>query len=106
MYGQPGGFFREPVQGKGIALITQYDGNLDKVFILSDKVKLGQVIANLLSNALKFTLAGRVELHISIVKSTSRKITVSFSVRDTGIGIAKDKQMDIFQGFTQVHAET
>ena len=97
--------FENQFKAKGIALITQYDGNLDKVFILSDKVKLGQVIANLLSNALKFTLAGRVELHISIVKSTSRKITVSFSVRDTGIGIAKDKQMDIFQGFTQVHAE-
>lgn len=97
--------FENQFRAKDIDLVPVFDNKLDKAFVMSDKVKLGQVISNLLSNALKFTLSGKVELRVNILKSTSRKITLRFEVKDTGIGIAKDKQAEIFQGFTQVHAE-
>lgn len=97
--------FGSQFANKKIELITNYDPQLANAYVMSDEVKLSQVIANLLSNALKFTLEGSVELNVNIRKSNSRKMTISFEVKDTGIGIAKDKQAEIFQGFAQVHAD-
>ncbi len=65
----------------------------------SDPQRLEQVLSNLLSNALKFTQAGGVSLRIS-----ARGSTVVFTVRDTGIGIAKEDQAWIFDAFRQVDA--
>lgn len=97
--------FENQFAAKKIELVTDYDPMLDKAFVLSDRVKLGQVISNLLSNALKFTLTGTVTLKVRIQKSSSKKHTILFEVADTGIGIPATKQAEIFQGFTQVHAE-
>lgn len=99
------GSFALQYKNKNIELLTDYEPGLENIQIMSDEVKLSQVIANLLSNALKFTLMGSVELKVSIKSVTPEEVNLSFEVKDTGIGIAKEKQAEIFQGFAQVHAD-
>lgn len=70
----------------------------------TDWGKLEQIIRNLISNALKFTLRGSVRLIIS--RSTSEKSELLFAVQDTGIGIPKDKFAQIFEAFRQVDGST
>jgi signal transduction histidine kinase/DNA-binding response OmpR family regulator/HAMP domain-containing protein len=72
--------------------------------IETDKLRLEQVLKNLISNALKFTPRGSVALNISAVEGEEAFIT--FSVEDTGIGIAKDKQDLIFEAFSQEDGST
>ncbi len=74
--------------------------------VVGDPVKLGQVLNNLLSNALKFTREGQVRLSISLEKTHEEERTLLFSVQDTGIGIAPDKVERIFDKFTQADNST
>jgi len=74
-------------------------------WLLGDAGRLGQVLGNLVGNALKFTPAGSVTVAATLAK-TSRNapagsVTVRFVVRDTGIGIPADKQKTIFESFSQ-----
>ena len=70
--------------------------------ILSDKVKLGEVITNLLNNAYKFTEEGFIILDYSIDKATS---TISFSIKDSGIGIPIAFQKNVFKRFSKINAK-
>ncbi|KKO89725.1 histidine kinase [Sphingobacterium sp. Ag1] len=70
----------------------------------TDKQRLDQILRNLLSNAIKFTAAGKVTLSIDRQQSQSDRIV--FEVRDTGIGIPKDKQHLIFEAFQQADGST
>jgi signal transduction histidine kinase/CheY-like chemotaxis protein len=99
------GSFDTQFKNKNIQLIIDQSPEFEEVNILSDETKLSQVISNLLSNALKFTLEGSVTLTVKIKKRVDDLITIDFEVSDTGIGIPKDKQVEIFQGFAQVHAD-
>ena len=78
---------------------------LSDINIISDEVKLSQIFNNLLSNALKFTMGGKVTFSVKIEKADEKTSTILFEVKDTGIGIPKEKQEEIFQGFAQVHAD-
>lgn len=71
--------------------------------ILGDEVRLGQILHNLVSNAVKFTRNGVITLQMSLQKLQDDEATVYFSVRDTGVGIEKDKQVLIFDRFTQAN---
>jgi signal transduction histidine kinase/CheY-like chemotaxis protein len=97
------GSFLSQYNAKKIELITKYHPLLQRANIKSDKIKLSQVITNLLSNALKFTHTGSVTLKVNIEKFSTEEIVVQFEVEDTGIGIPEDKVKDIFRAFTQVH---
>ena len=71
-----------------------------------DVHRLNQVLTNLISNAIKFTEAGNVQLAIGCVMSTENTQRVRFEVKDTGIGIAANRQAAIFQEFTQEDSST
>lgn len=73
-------------------------------FLLGDAGRLRQVLNNLISNAVKFTEQGRIELNIRLAPDTQGDtgVHLMFQVRDTGIGIPKDKLESIFQSFKQV----
>ncbi|MEO1052327.1 MAG: PAS domain S-box protein [Bacteroidota bacterium] len=71
-----------------------------------DSARLKQIIDNLLSNAIKFTAEGRVELNIRMVKYQQTEVTLSFGVKDTGIGISKAKMDSIFEPFSQASQDT
>ena len=93
-------------KNREIDFITNIPGEgLEGIKIISDEIKLSQVINNLLSNSLKFTHHGSVEFTVKIKESSTTHIDLYFEIKDTGIGIAKDKQEEIFQAFSQVHAD-
>jgi len=72
--------------------------------IQTDRLRVDQVLRNLLSNALKFTKEGSIDLHIK--KDSAKNDFIIFSVKDTGIGIAEDKQKIIFEAFQQADGST
>lgn len=69
--------------------------------IIGDKVKLLQILNNLLDNAVKFTKVGQIALHVNYSKNNNNTIEVSFSIADTGIGISKEKMSTIFESFSK-----
>jgi signal transduction histidine kinase/CheY-like chemotaxis protein len=107
--------FAKPAAEKGLDLAYLMDEDVPGV-IISDVTRLRQILINLLNNAVKFTEQGEVVLLVSLVSSHEGSITnagdkenatiypLHFSVRDTGIGIPKDRLNRLFQSFSQVDA--
>ncbi|RYU47541.1 hybrid sensor histidine kinase/response regulator [Aliivibrio finisterrensis] len=85
---------------KGLALQIELAPNLPDTVML-DEHRLRQVLMNLMSNAVKFTQNGAVILSINYEEETKTRGKLLFSVKDTGIGIHKDKLQQIFEPFTQ-----
>lgn len=69
--------------------------------VAGDPVRLNQVLTHLIGNAIKFTHAGGVEVRLGVESISDEHVQLQFAVKDTGIGIAKDKQDFIFRAFTQ-----
>lgn len=91
---------------KGVALDLGDLGPLPE-YLLGDPDRLRQVLVNLIGNALKFTpRGGSVDVQANIVEETEEDILIGFSIRDTGIGISKEKQRIIFDAFVQADAAT
>jgi signal transduction histidine kinase/CheY-like chemotaxis protein/CHASE3 domain sensor protein/putative methionine-R-sulfoxide reductase with GAF domain len=88
---------------KGIEFRTSTGENVQRI-IETDRLRLEQIIKNLVANALKFTSSGYVELRVSMTDRNSHSI--SFTVQDTGIGIAPEKQQLIFEAFRQADGST
>ena len=97
--------FNEPVRRKGLSLVYYYDGQLP-VWWLGDPKRIRQIITNLLSNALKFTTKGRIEIRISGEQSGDHQYNLLLAVSDNGIGIAEEKQQQIFEAFRQADSST
>ena len=74
--------------------------------VISDPTRLDQILVNLISNAIKFTDEGEVIVQVDHEPREDDKVTLHFSVRDTGIGIAEDKLDVIFGSFTQADSST
>ncbi|MDQ7015176.1 MAG: ATP-binding protein [Gammaproteobacteria bacterium] len=74
--------------------------------ITSDREKLRQIIKNFLSNAVKFTQQGGVEIRLLDHSAADRQHPIQISVHDSGIGIAKEKQQLIFEAFRQADGST
>ncbi|MCO6059909.1 response regulator [Pseudomonas sp. MOB-449] len=92
---------------KGLRLSTHVQAGVPRV-IHSDRVRLHQILRNLLSNALKFTEQGDVELSVELDPAavTDEREVLRFAVRDTGIGIPEDQHDRIFQAFQQIDGST
>ncbi len=71
-----------------------------------DPGRLRQILTNLVGNAIKFTERGEVVLRVETAERSGDSLTLSFSVRDTGIGIPLDRQAAIFEAFSQVDASS
>ena len=74
--------------------------------LVGDVTRVRQILVNLLSNAIKFTPRGEVVVNVSGIPRDEPRHEILFSVRDTGIGIAEDKQAMLFESFSQVDAST
>lgn len=90
---------------KGIELSHSVDQHVPNV-VVGDITRLSQVLTNLIGNAIKFTRKGYVEVSLSFVARSNEKVAIKFSVQDTGVGIAKEKQNLIFESFTQASSAT
>lgn len=71
-----------------------------------DAVRLGQILLNLTSNAIKFTEKGGVKISLKLLEEQEDRISILFNVRDTGIGIPVSKQESVFDFFEQVNSDT
>ncbi len=94
--------FKPIAQDKKLALDFSLTDNLPDL-IATDKMRLEQILKNLLSNAFKFTTEGTVSLLIDI---NSQQKTISFKVKDTGIGIPQSKMSLVFEAFQQADGST
>jgi PAS domain S-box-containing protein len=87
---------------KGLKLVLDLDTGIPPKLI-TDPLRLTQVLNNLLNNAIKFTDSGQVTLGAKLLKLKEEKAILRVFVNDTGIGIPANKQQEIFELFTQVH---
>jgi len=90
---------------KGIFLHTFIDSQIPP-FILGDPVRLRQVLLNFANNAIKFTDEGEVLISCELLNKDENEVSLSFDVKDTGIGISKEDQNKLFKTFSQVDAST
>jgi PAS domain S-box-containing protein len=97
--------FEAKAQEKGLKLRCAVDDRVP-VSLLGDPVAIGQILTNLLANAIKFTERGTVELRVETHEIASDAVTLAFAVSDTGIGIAPDMVEQIFDEFTQASYDT
>ena len=73
---------------------------------MGDELRLGQVLLNLVSNAIKFTQHGDVRLKISTVSRTANDLLLKCEVHDTGVGLAPEQAAKLFQAFVQADSST
>ncbi len=90
---------------KGLRFETTLDPELPPI-LLGDPMRLGQVLLNLVSNAVKFTAAGAVCVHVRTVATAGGTVELEFCVRDTGIGLSGDEIGRLFSAFDQADAST
>ena len=81
-------------------IIMEYDDDIPG-HLMSDPLKLSQIFMNLVGNALKFTKNGEVIVTAKMLNKEEEDVTLYFEVADNGIGISKDQQVHIFEGFEQ-----
>lgn len=92
--------FLAKVEEKNLKLLYFIDPKIPQS-IIGDSLRLKQVLSNLISNAIKFTNDGYISVRIESIESNENYIKIKFAIKDTGIGIKKDKQEQIFKAFSQ-----
>lgn len=97
--------FEIKIQEKNLKLIKEYDKRIPEV-LLGDTTRLHQILINLVSNAAKFTPKGEITIKIRLLSENEKKVTIEFSISDTGIGIAEEELELIFNNFQQATSST
>ncbi len=87
---------------KGVEVIGFIDRPVPRR-VVGDSVRLRQIIENLLSNSVKFTRRGHIELRVEVTAAGNDAVTLGFSVSDTGVGIPRDMLDRVFGEFEQAH---
>lgn len=90
---------------KDVEVLFQLDPNVPRQLI-TDRLRLQQILTNLASNALKFTTQGHVIVSVVCLGQTREQAHLRFAVTDTGIGISEEQQSRIFNGFEQAESST
>jgi signal transduction histidine kinase/DNA-binding response OmpR family regulator/HPt (histidine-containing phosphotransfer) domain-containing protein len=95
----------QAAQEKGLELLFDIDPELPEA-LLGDPLRLGQVLTNLASNAVKFTESGDVIVRIHALNRSETGVCLEFSVSDTGIGLTPEQQTKLFEPFSQADTST
>ena len=93
------------VQDKDLRLTLSTDNEVPEV-LSGDPLRLGQVLLNLTSNAVKFTERGEIAVNVGVEERDQKSVTLRFSVQDTGIGISEHQVSHVFDAFTQADEST
>ncbi len=93
--------FRVRMQEKNIKPVCSIDDAFPEA-VIADNLRVRQVLINLIGNALKFTEQGEISLRLTLAEQTAEHSVLRFEIQDSGIGIAPDKQREIFDAFAQV----
>ena len=70
--------------------------------LIGDDTRIKQVLINLINNAIKFTHKGEVFIHVKLLESKDKNVSIQFDIADTGVGIPKEKMSRLFKEFSQV----
>jgi len=97
--------FETKILEKNLKLVREYDKTIPQVLV-GDPVCLHQIILNLVSNAVKFTTNGKITVSVKLKSEDEEKVTIEFSVTDTGIGIPENRLGTIFENFQQATSGT
>lgn len=97
--------FETKILEKNLRLVREYDKTIPQVLV-GDPVRLHQIILNLVSNAVKFTTNGKITVSVRMKSEDDEKVTIEFSVKDTGIGIPENRLDNIFENFQQATSGT
>ncbi len=90
---------------KNLELIYSVDPKIPN-YMVGDITRLRQILINLLTNAVKFTDAGEIEIKVELESFKDQEYTIHFSVRDTGIGMSEKQQQKLFKAFSQADSST
>ena len=91
---------------KRLDLAISMSNELAALHVRGDPLRLGQILLNLVGNAIKFTESGRVEVGVTQLPNQDGKLLLRFMVSDSGIGIAPEDQRRVFSAFEQADAST
>ncbi len=91
---------------KDIFLACKIASELENLILKGDPYRLTQILLNLVGNAIKFTEKGSVTMECELLKHENKNLTLKFVVKDTGIGISKNKLINIFEQFEQADVST
>jgi PAS domain S-box-containing protein len=94
-----------PAEKKKLELLLDIPQNLPK-YAFVDSIRLTQILSNLISNAVKFTSVGEIELKVTYKKISDHLGEFVFYVRDTGIGISEEQKSKLFKAFSQADSST
>ena len=86
----------------GLEFVAKIDDKLPQI-VVSDRLRLYQVLTNLLDNAIKYTETGKVELSVQLNQKRANKANIRFEISDTGRGIPEEQLESIFKSFTQIY---
>ncbi|HEX9063306.1 MAG TPA: ATP-binding protein, partial [Clostridia bacterium] len=99
------GMMRVETERKGIELSFTIGKDIPE-YIKGDETRLKQVLLNMLSNSVKFTHTGKIDIEVTLLENEGSSLTLHFDVKDTGIGISDENIRQIFDAFTQADAST
>lgn len=92
--------FQAPLEAKRLVLIREIAPDVPRQ-LLGDPLRLGQVLNNLVGNAVKFTEQGEIRITVATVRQTADQVVLRFNVRDSGIGLSQEQAERLFQPFVQ-----
>jgi len=90
---------------KGLEFLAEMPSTVPQ-YLVGDPLRLGQILTNLVNNAVKFTERGEIRMSAELLERTGEKCKLKFSVRDTGLGMTKEQAAKLFQPFTQADMST
>ena len=90
---------------KGLELLFSIGDDVP-ISLIGDPLRLGQVLSNLASNAIKFTEAGEVVVSVNVVSKKEKDVNLRFSVKDTGVGLSEEHMGKLFHSFSQADSST
>ncbi len=97
---------RDRADAKGLRLVQEVDPALYRLPLVGDPLRIGQVLINFTSNAVKFTEHGQITLRASLAEEDERGVVLRFEVSDTGIGMSEEQQERVFEAFEQAQSST
>lgn len=90
---------------KDLIFTSEIHPDITKLNLVFDKLRLNQILRNLLNNAIKYTDEGTISLKAHIIGNTDTKAAILFKIEDTGIGISEENYSKIFESFQQIKSE-
>lgn len=105
MVSSVGAMFIEKIREKDLKFNVHIDKDVPDI-LCGDAIRLTQILVNLISNAVKFTDEGEITVYVQLLFSSETDVRIKMCVKDTGIGVAQEKQSAIFKRFHQAEAET